>query len=153
MFSDGPSQSEDNAGNFIKFETAFVCVNGLTISCLKGFTWGYEVLPDKTSKLFDFQWLNDATNNLKAPVIAWDGTKNNSGGGTPVGYNFSQDCNCVCIPEPNLSWYVFAFVSFVAVASRYRSLSSARPDQNFKPGSNIAYFVSSVKEAYNVFSK
>lgn len=105
-FADFPSQLETNAGNFIKFETAFVCVDGLNISYLKGFTWGYQVNADMTSSLFPFLWLNDPTANLTGPTTAWDGTMNNKGGGAPVGYKFSDECVCECTPVPEPStWF------------------------------------------------
>jgi hypothetical protein len=99
-FADFPSQDKNNNGNFIKFETALVCVDGLKISFLKGFTWGYKVNADMTSTVDPFAWLNAPTAGLTGPTTAWDGTMNNMGGGTPAGYMFSETCNCPCVPEP-----------------------------------------------------
>jgi hypothetical protein len=101
LFSDYPKQDKNNSGNFIKFETAFVCVNGLNISYLKGFTWGYKVNANMTSTEDPFVWLNAPTNKLTDPTTAWDGTLNPKGGGTPVGYKFSATCDCPCTPEPS----------------------------------------------------
>ena len=101
LFSDYPKQEKNNSTNFIKFEAAFVCVNGLNISYLKGFTWGYKVNADMTSTVDPFVWLTAPTANLKGPTEAWDGTLNPKGGGTPVGYKFSATCVCGCVPEPS----------------------------------------------------
>jgi hypothetical protein len=101
LFSDYPKQDKNNSTNFIKFETAFVCVDGLNISYLKGFTWGYKVNADMTSTEDPFAWLTAPTNSLKGPTEAWDGTLNQKGGGTPVGYKFTTECNCKCVPEPS----------------------------------------------------
>jgi hypothetical protein len=101
LFSDYPKQAKGNSGNFIKFEAALVCVNGLNISYLKGFTWGYKVNADMTSTADPFVWLNAPTASLTGPTVAWDGTTNQKGGGTPVGYKFSATCNCPCTPEPS----------------------------------------------------
>lgn len=101
LFSDYAKQDKNNAGNFIKFETAFVCVDGLNISYLKGFTWGYKVNDNMTSSVDDFAWLTAPTNKLTGPTTAWDGTLNPKGGGTAVGYKFTDECLCECTPEPN----------------------------------------------------
>lgn len=128
-FSDFPSQSETNAGNFIKFETAFVCVDGLNISYLKGFTWGYQVNADMTSSLFPFLWLNAPTASLTGPTTAWDGTLNSKGGGTPVGYTFSDECVCECTPVPEPStWLAGAtFVGLALVQAFNRRSHRAKP--------------------------
>lgn len=100
-FFDFARQDPANNGNFIKFETALVCVDGLKISFLKGFTWGYKVNADGTSTVDPFAWLNAPTASLTGPTTAWDGTMNNAGGGTPVGYMFAATCDCPCVPEPS----------------------------------------------------
>ena len=112
QFSDFPSQDKNNDGNFIKFETALVCVDGLKISYLKGFTWGYKVNADMTSTVDPFAWLNAPTASLTGPTTAWDGTMNNAGGGTAVGYTFTDECVCDC-PEPT-SLALFAMALFAA---------------------------------------
>lgn len=115
LFSDYPKQDKNNSGNFIKFETAFVCVDGLNISWLAGFTWGYKVNADMTSTEDAFAWLGAPTNSLKGPTEAWDGTLNPKGGGTPVGYKLSTDCNCGCVPEPGST--VLCLMGIVGCAS------------------------------------
>jgi hypothetical protein len=122
-FSDFPFQSKNNAGNFIKFETALVCVDGLKISFLKGFTWGYKVNADMTSTVDSFVWLNAPTAALTGPTTAWDGTMNNAGGGTPVGYMFAATCDCPCVPEP--STMVLVATAFAACGTRRREPSLA----------------------------
>jgi hypothetical protein len=118
LFSDYPKQPKGNSGNFIKFEAAFVCVNGLNISYLKGFTWGYKVNADMTSTVDPFAWLTAPTASLTGPTTAWDGTTNQKGGGTPVGYKFTDTCDCPCTPEP--SSMVLCLIGVVGVAAGAR---------------------------------
>ncbi len=122
LFSDYPKQDKNNAGNFIKFETAFVCVDGLNISYLKGFTWGYKVNANMTSTVDDFAWLAAPTNKLTGPTTAWDGTLNSKGGGTPVGYKFTDQCVCECTPEP--STLVLCVVGMAGIALGHRRTHS-----------------------------
>ncbi len=120
-FSDTPSQSNANSGNFIKFETALVSVDGLNIHYLKGFTWGYTVNADMTSTLDPFAWLNTPTDNLTGPTTAWDGTLNPKGGGKPVGYQFvGGACPCTTIPEPGLLGLTLVGLAGFAIRARAR---------------------------------
>ena len=121
-FSDFASQDPRNAGNFIKFETAFVCVDGLNISYLKGFTWGYKINADMTSTADPFAWLTAPTANLTGPTEAWDGTLNPKGGGKPVGYKFTDVCNCPCVPEPSSTVSILIGLSVIGVTATYRRM-------------------------------
>jgi hypothetical protein len=124
LFSDFASQNKNNSGNFIKFETAFVCVDGLNISWLAGFTWGYKINADMTSTEDPFAWLGAPTNSLKGPTEAWDGTLNPKGGGAAAGYKLSTDCNCPCVPEP--SSLILCLFGFVGTFARVRRQQDRR---------------------------
>jgi hypothetical protein len=119
QFFDGPSQDKNNSGNFIKFETALVAVDGLNITWLKGFTWGYKVNANMTSTEDPFVWLNAPTASLTGPTTAWDGSLNPKNPGAAVGYKFVATCPCT--PEPSsIVLCVMGSVGLAAGARRKR---------------------------------
>jgi hypothetical protein len=117
QFFDGPSQDFRNSGNFIKFETALVAVQGLNLYWLKGFTWGYKINADMSSTEDPFVWLNAPTASLTGPLTAWDGSLNPKNPGAAAGYKFvSGSLNCA--PEP--SSIVLCLVGSVGLATGAR---------------------------------
>jgi hypothetical protein len=120
QFFDGPSQDFRNSGNFIKFETALVAVQGLNVFWLKGFTWGYKINADMTSTEDPFAWLNAPTASLTGPLTAWDGSLNPKNPGAAAGYKFVNGA-LNCAPEPSsIVLCLLGSVGLAAGASRKR---------------------------------
>jgi hypothetical protein len=125
QFFDAPSQDKSNSGNFIKFETALVAVQGLNLYWLKGFTWGYTVNANGTSTEDPFAWLNAPTASLTGPTMAWDGSLNPKNPGAAVGYKFVNG-PLSCAPEPSsIVLCLVGSVGLAAGASRQRRRAAA----------------------------